>query len=133
MMSSPLGGFYIGARNRMHKARHEFDNRVMLNVSLALAFCGELVFEQEIAIAADEIQSFENASLKLSLSVTIVSSGLYRLNCQIIGLGEFGDKGFDGEQQLNLEANEQLTSLVGGNEQVKLSAKVVPNVTTQKS
>jgi hypothetical protein len=126
-MSSPLGGFYIGAYNRKKAAEVEQENRVKLTADIALYFDDKSVFEQQLSIEVGIQGLFGSDSAQIEVTSSISDSGLCCLELDVTGKGAFEDFGNIGAQQVNLAPGDSLTTQVCGNERVKvLIAEVKP-------
>ncbi len=120
-MSSPLGGFYIGAYNRKKAAEQEQKARVKLTADVALYFDGQCVFEQQLFIEVGIKGLFSSDSAQIEVTSSISDSGLCCLELDVCGKGAYEHLGKIGAQQVNLAPGDSLTTQVCANERVKVA------------
>ena len=126
-MSSPLGGFYIGAYNRKKAAQEEQKSRVKLTADVALHFDDKCVLEQQLLIEVGIKALLSSDSAQIELTSSISDSGLCCLVLDVTGKGAFDSWGEIGAQQVNLARGDSLTTQVCGNERVKIAiAQIKP-------
>jgi len=114
-MSSPLGGFYIAARNRNTKRQFELDSRIKITLSLSLSIKQKTVLVQEKTIYCEEDNVFKEDEFTIQVKSNLLKSGLLQLDCYM-----FEKDGCIGNQVVNLENGETLSTLVVGKSDVKL-------------
>ena len=117
-MSSPLGGFYIEARNRNTKRQFEQGSRVQIKLVLKLETDKQTVFEQTQSVYCGETNTFENEAFSVLVKSEILGSGLLQVDCHISG-----EEGFIANQIVHIEHGESLTTLLAGKMDTKLTVK----------
>lgn len=120
-MSSPLGGFYIAAHNRKKAAQDTEKNKVRFSADITLMFDEVEVLVQSPLLCADEPCRLDSKHASIAITPAVLSSGLISLKCDVMAKGKYANKGTIGEQQLNIEPGEAVSTLVAGNCGVKLT------------
>ncbi|MCG9729389.1 hypothetical protein L1D44_05945 [Shewanella sp. Isolate13] len=131
-MSSPLGGFYISSLNRGKQAKFDLSRRVRVRLDISLAFIektndSHLLVSESRSFYVGETQTFTANSCNIVLDsgfigsegATPCHSSLLSLKCRVNA--ELNGNAFNGLQEINLCPNEPVTSLINGNERLRLT------------
>ncbi|WP_196137840.1 hypothetical protein [Aliikangiella sp. G2MR2-5] len=124
-MSSPLGGPYIAAYNRVHKSELEKGEQVQLNVHVDFQFDDNVFVEVEQPVITGKEVMIQNDMVTIAVLVTLLPSGLFQFDCNIeLNENKSGYK-FAGRQLVCVEYDERVTTLVEGEAQAKLTVSCV--------
>ncbi|GIU15137.1 hypothetical protein [Shewanella sp. MBTL60-007] len=136
-MSSPLGGFYISSLNRGKQAKFDLSHRIRVQLNISLAFIEKtndrhLLLNESRSFYVGETQTFTANSCNIDLDsgfigsegATPCHSSLLSLNCRVNA--KLNGNVLSGLQEINLCPNEPVTSLVNGNERLRLTLLAKP-------
>jgi len=118
-MSSPIGGFYLNAQYRKKAEKFELSSKPKLNITIALQLDDDIILNDSQIGLADIECRFSSSQATISLHPTVTTTGMIRLDCSITI--EYQDDDIaQTKQVVNIESGETLSTLVEGNERVKL-------------
>jgi len=118
-MSSPIGGFYLNALYRKKAEKFELSSKPKLNITIALQLDDDTILNDSQIGLADIECRFSSSQAAISLHPTVTTTGMIRLDCSITI--EYQDDDIaQTKQVVNIESGETLSTLVEGNERVKL-------------
>lgn len=120
-MSSPIGGFYIAAHNRKKAKAAELASRLQLQINLLLQVDGIVLLQQEQLVYAGEENLFESYGAQVKLNACKLSDELFQITCQVEQKQANEQLTPLGTQLVNLADGESISTLVEGNEGVRLT------------
>ncbi|MFT4925052.1 MAG: hypothetical protein ACI8WB_001142 [Phenylobacterium sp.] len=123
-MSSPIGGFYLAAHNRKKAQQAELASRVPLTITLQLQVDSVMLLKQAQQTFIAEQSLFENYGAQVSVTAGLLSDELIQITCIV---EQKTDKHREqqllplGTQIITLADGESITTLVEGNEHVRIT------------
>ena len=119
-MSSPIGGFYLNAQYRKKAEKFELSSKPKLNITIALQLDDDTILNDSQIGLADIECRFSSSQAAISLHPTVTTTGMIQLDCSITIEYQDDDIAQTKQQVVNIESGETLSTLVEGNERVKL-------------
>ncbi|WP_299792832.1 hypothetical protein [uncultured Shewanella sp.] len=119
-MSSPIGGFYLNAQYRKKAEKFELSVKPRLSLTLELWLDEMTIIKDTQTCQADMECHFSNPEANISVLPTIGSNGVIRIIFSIIIEHHDKDIAKPKQQVINVDSGESLSTLVEGNERVKL-------------
>jgi len=120
-MSSPIGGFYLNAQYRKKAEKFELSSKPKLNITIELQLDDDDIILNDSQISLADIECrFSSSQATISLHPTVTTTGMIRLDCSITIEHQDDDIAQTKQQVVNIESGETLSTLVEGNERVKL-------------
>ncbi len=119
-MSSPIGGFYLNAQYRKKAEKFELSSKPKLNIAIELRLDDCIILnDSQISLADLECQ-FSTSQVAIYLHPTVATTGMIRLDCSIKIEHQDDDIAQTKQQLVNIESGETLSTLVEGNERIRL-------------
>lgn len=119
-MSSPIGGFYLNAQYRKKAEKFELSSKVKLTLTIELQLDEVSIIDDTQTTLADIECRFSGAEANISALPTITSTGMIQINCSIKIEHQDRDIAQSKQQTINIEPGESLSTLVEGDERVRL-------------
>lgn len=120
-MSSPLGGFYIGARNRVHKAEAQEQARIQLTINVSVVVDETVLIDLTQTIYADQSSVLQNDNVTVQITPDILDSALVQFVCEIQAKGAYASYGVLGIQEVNVQSGEVVTTRLTGDVNARLT------------
>ncbi|RTR30620.1 hypothetical protein [Shewanella atlantica] len=119
-MSSPIGGFYLNAQYRKKAEKFELSTKPKLSISIELQLDDGIILNESQISSADIECRFSTAQAAISLHPTVTSTGMIQLDSSIKIKHPDEDIAQMKQQVVNIESGETLSTLVEGNERIRL-------------
>ena len=126
-MSSPLGGFYINARNRNTARKADMANRLKLNVYINLQHQGITLIDQIQPVLSEQNTRIESDTAIIDIIITSTANQLLNIDCQATHKHANDQATSLGQQTLSLSLEETLTTLLAGDENTRLTVQITQN------
>lgn len=110
-----LGGFYINALNNQQRARFIAEHQIKATLMLTLELRQQAKYAFEQAFTIGELVTLTESDVSIRVQSELTDAGLLHLECHVAT----ADKNL--KQAFYLTPNEILTSLVEGDEGLKLT------------
>ncbi len=118
-----MGGFYLGAYNRQKGAQAADKAKIPLTINLVVAVDNNIIFDQNDKVMMDENNRLVNERVEIKFVANALDTGLITVYCELaVKFAENYES--IGTQQLNLEPGEAMTTLVAGDDRVKLTCQI---------
>lgn len=117
-MSSPLGGFYLAAHQRVKAAQQAERDKELIDLGLELDCEQQLLFQQQMRVVIGETLQLSAENLELIVSANFVDGGLCEIIVRIQG-SDFDIKAIS--QQIKLVEGENMTTRFADDERVRLT------------